>query len=432
MNSNVTAHLSKRLVYKKGDYIFKKGDPRDDAYIIVEGSVAIITTSLSGAEEVGSMLSAGDIFGEMALMEQGERTAAARAVADTEVYAISREVIKERMAGMDPVISTLFALLVDRYRKTRIYIPESAELPDPERVVQHLKEMAGKDRGEGAPMPDESNDPLPEILEGLRPNGQDAIEELGMEQKISDGLKYGEFVPWLQPILDLASEEIVGFEALARWEKKDGTIIMPYEFIPAAERLNMVQHIDYSIFDHMCATIRRCMDESAFGNGPFISVNLSGVHFTDETVVGVLKETLEEHKIPPKHIKFEITESALMTDSKNAQIILSKLKDLGVGIALDDFGTGYSSLNYLHKFPIDTIKIDRSFVSQITNEKRSMDIIKAIVAMADSFKIDVVAEGIEKKVEMQLLESVGCQMGQGYYFGRPAPQKEALKLLRDR
>ena len=120
MNSNVTAHLSKRLVYKKGDYIFKKGDPRDDAYIIVEGSVAIITTSLSGAEEVGSMLSAGDIFGEMALMEQGERTAAARVVADTEVYAISREVIKERMAGMDPVISTLFALLVDRYRKTRI------------------------------------------------------------------------------------------------------------------------------------------------------------------------------------------------------------------------------------------------------------------------------------------------------------------------
>ena len=132
------------------------------------------------------------------------------------------------------------------------------------------------------------------------------------------------------------------------------------------------------------------------------------------------------------HVKFEITETVLIKDPEHTQPIVSSLKDLGVSIALDDFGTGYSSLNYLNKFPIDTLKIDRSFVSQIEHDKRSMDIIKAIVAMAHSFKMDVVAEGIEKKIEMAMLESAGCQMGQGFYFGRPAPCDEALTILKQR
>ena len=134
--------ISQHLSFKKGDYIFKKGDMRDHAFIIIDGSVAIITQSHTGAESIGSMLSAGDIFGEMALMEPGVRTAAARATADTDVYAISRAGVKERISGMDPIISTLFSLLIDRYRKTRIYLPESADLPDPEHVIQHLRNLA--------------------------------------------------------------------------------------------------------------------------------------------------------------------------------------------------------------------------------------------------------------------------------------------------
>lgn len=420
--SNVIEHLSKRLTFKKGEYIFKKGMPRDDAFIIVDGNVAIITSSVSGAEQIASMLSEGDIFGEMALMEPGERTAAARAVADTEVYAISRAAIKDRMTNLDPVLGTLFALLVDRYRKTRIYIPESAELPDPEQVVAHLKKMAEQDRQTG------KIEVVPEILVDLGNHNMEAIQELGLEQKISEGLKNDEFKPFLQPIYEMKKQKVIGYEALARWLRKDGEMIPPFEFIPAAERLNMIHHIDFAIFDQVCELAKQCQDRLRPGDTmPFFSINLSGKHFEDDILPGVVKSTIEDYGVDISALRFEVTESALIKDPERAKRLLTQLKDMGAAIALDDFGTGYSSLSYLHKFPIDTIKIDRSFVMQIRSETKSVDIIKAIVAIAESFKIDVIAEGIESEVEMHTLRSIGCHIGQGYYFGRPAPADEAIE-----
>lgn len=423
MNTPLTDHLSKRLHFKKGEYIFKRGDQRDDAFIIVEGSVAIISNTPSGAEEIGSMLSEGDIFGEMALMEPGARTAAARAVADTEVYAISREAIKERMTGLDPVLSILFALLVDRYRKTRIYIPESADLPDPESVLAHLKEVANKERS------GETVSTSGGIFGDIDHQRQEALNELGMEQKINNALKTDQFVPWLQPILALENQKIIGFEALARWIKPNSDLVPPFEFIPAAERLGLVQHIDFTILDKVAIILEECEKSLIDDQIPYIGVNLSGHHFEDEVVVGMVKAALKEHKINPKNIRFEITESALIKDPSSAKTILGKLKDLGATIALDDFGTGYSSLSYLHQFPIDAIKIDRSFVSQLKSDTKSVDIIKAIVGIADSFKVEVIAEGIESEIEMHTLRSIGCHYGQGFFFGKPAPKEEVLSSL---
>ncbi|MAS86654.1 MAG: cyclic nucleotide-binding protein [Micavibrio sp.] len=416
--------ISQHLSFKKGDYIFKKGDMRDHAFIIIDGSVAIITQSHTGAESIGSMLSAGDIFGEMALMEPGVRTAAARATADTDVYAISRAGVKERISGMDPIISTLFSLLIDRYRKTRIYLPESADLPDPEHVIQHLRNLAQLEKDIEAPTPETISH---EIFGNIAHQRKSALEELDMEQKIINALRYDEMKAWLQPVVDIQTKKpkVIGFEALVRWHDRDGNIIMPFEFLPFAERLQMIGSIDYAILDQACAFIHQWKKKKLF-----VSTNLSGLHFKDESIVGMIEKILEDQQADPANLKVEVTETSLIDDPDQAQAILFKLKDLGVQIALDDFGTGYSSLSYLHKFPIDVLKIDRSFVSRLTHDKRSVDIIRAIVTMAQGFQMQVIAEGIETEAELTMIRDIGCPMAQGYYFGKAMPFDQAEVLVK--
>jgi EAL domain-containing protein (putative c-di-GMP-specific phosphodiesterase class I) len=164
-------------------------------------------------------------------------------------------------------------------------------------------------------------------------------------------------------------------------------------------------------------------------DGFFISVNLSGVDFGTLDVIQNVRSALVDSGVDPKHIQLEITESALIGDPERAEQILKGLKALGVSIALDDFGTGYSSLGYLHRFPIDTIKIDRSFVSQIQNAPRSVDIIRAIVGLARNFKLGLVAEGIETEQDFVTIHALGVDMGQGYLLGRPMPVGEAVDFM---
>tara|TARA_Y100001001_G_scaffold160490_1_gene183209 strand:+ start:132 stop:1574 length:1443 start_codon:yes stop_codon:yes gene_type:complete len=412
-------HLSRKRLYKSGTRIFEKGDLRSDAYIIVEGKVEIITLR-DGKEVVGATLGAGEIFGEMALLEGGTRTAAARAAEDTEVFAISRQVLRERMTGIDPIVGMLMSLLIDRYRKARMYVPESVEIPNADVILDRLKEATG-DQKENLSQEDYLEKGLvPEILEDLAFQRRIAFKELEMEQRLREAIDRDEFSPRLQPIVSLEDGCVRGFETLIRWEDPVEGLISPASFIPVAERVNMVHHLDQSMLRQACRLVPE-LKKMAEGrlDDLFVSVNLSGINFEDGNLVEVIDNIIKDSGTDPRHIKLEITESALIADPANAQEILDGLKNLGVAIALDDFGTGYSSLGYLHKFPIDSIKIDRSFVSQIQHENKSVDIINAIIGLADSFKMNVIAEGIEDMHDWNVLNNIGCEMGQGYLFGRP-------------
>jgi EAL domain-containing protein (putative c-di-GMP-specific phosphodiesterase class I) len=162
-----------------------------------------------------------------------------------------------------------------------------------------------------------------------------------------------------------------------------------------------------------------------------VSVNLSGVHFDGDALASRVENILKNGKADPSQIVLEITESALMGDPAVAEKALRDLRALGLRIALDDFGTGYSSLSYLHRFPIDILKIDRAFVQDINQNRKSMDVVRAIVSLAQTFHLDIVGEGVESDAEISALSGLGCGYGQGYFFSKPLPQEKALEFVKE-
>jgi len=380
-----------------GHILFKYGEQRGDAYLIDSGAVEIV-------REDGTVLCTlgpGEIFGEMALIDDGARTATARTAALSDLFVIPREALQNRLNGLDPIMSLLMHILVDRYRRSRIDIPEAMQHDQPQNVTRDIQKQ--KDA---------------------------ALKELRITEDIRRGLEFDEFIPVFQPILKFPERKVVGFEALIRWQHPDKGFLTPNYFIPAAERSGIIREMDTMMLREVCRVMPDFLKRlGANANDFFISVNLSGVDFETLDVIQHVRAALVDTGVDPRFINLEITESALIGDPDRAEQVLHGLKALGVSIALDDFGTGYSSLGYLHRFPIDTLKIDRSFVSQVQNAPRSLDIIRAIVGLAGNFKLDIVAEGIETEQDATTIIALGVGMGQGYLFGKPMAMGEALDVL---
>jgi len=403
--------MARYQTFPAGTKIFEKKKPRDCAYIIDTGRVEI-TDVMEGSGNFH--LGPGEIFGETALIDDGPRTASAIAVEETSVFLIPRKVIENRLEGLDPLISLFIALLIERYKVTRIYLPESIKQEESDNLIEKIKKSKG--------MPAK----LLTILDAQEQK-QIALQELQMEQELRGALAEKQFIPFLQPILDLKTREVIGFEALIRWQHPERGIVGPFEFVPTAERTNVVQLLDTMMLEKACENVGRLIQ--AAGKDIFISVNLSGINFGTIDIVQTVKDVLRQYKTDPSHIRLEITESALIDDPSQAEEVLQGLKELGLCIALDDFGTGYSSLSYLHKFSIDTIKIDRAFITNIDQEQKSLDIVKAISGLARTFKLKTVAEGIERDEEALALSAIGCDMAQGYLFGKPMALSDAEELL---
>lgn len=383
-----------------GEEVFHQGDKRDYAYLLADGEIEILH-HINGEEIVKDVLGPGELFGEMALMEDGPRTATARAKTKATLFVIPKGIIHDRLELLDPVVGSLFALLIDRYRHARLW-----EKPRLQRVIGDRHEM----------------DVDSKLIAQLKLFQERAIDELNTEDRISQAITNQEFLAHLQPIVSLHDQSITGFETLIRWNDPTKGLVSPDQFIPVAERTNLVQHLDRMMLNN-ASDLLPALSE-LIGEKIFISVNFSGASFIDEDVVANVREALDTHNIDAENIKLEITESALIDDPDNARKTLSKLKDLGVTIALDDFGTGYSSLSYLHRFPIDSIKIDKSFIQDMHNDAKSKEVVQAIVNMAEIFDLDVIAEGIEDVSDIPVLIHMGCEMGQGYAFGKPLDPAE--------
>jgi predicted signal transduction protein with EAL and GGDEF domain len=247
-----------------------------------------------------------------------------------------------------------------------------------------------------------------------------AIRRLETERALREALGGSELRLLFQPIVSIPEGALIGCEALLRWERPGVGLVAPGDFIPLAEDTGLIVPIGAWVLSETC---RQALPLIALaGDRPFgVCLNLSARQLTEPGLVEMVRDALAETGFPAHRLCLEITESALMRDPRAALPILNDLKSLDVRLAVDDFGTGYSSLSYLKRFPVDVLKIDRSFVEGIATGHDDEAIAQAVLALGRSLRLDVVAEGIETAAQLQALHELGCVRGQGYLFGRPAP-----------
>jgi EAL domain-containing protein (putative c-di-GMP-specific phosphodiesterase class I) len=257
---------------------------------------------------------------------------------------------------------------------------------------------------------------------------EETLQRVELENDLRRALERDELRLHYQPLVDLASERIVGLEALVRWEHPTRGLVPPLSFIPLAEETGLIIPIGRWVLETACRQARRWLDE--LPESPLVmSVNLSARQFGQPTLVEDIAATLAATGLPADRLELEITESVLLSESEDNATALRAIRDLGVGLVLDDFGTGYSSLSYLRRLPLDTIKIDRSFVDGIDDDNSNLPIVQAVIALAHGLGIEVVAEGIETAGQLARLRELVCDRGQGYYYARPQPPEALAALL---
>ena len=256
-----------------------------------------------------------------------------------------------------------------------------------------------------------------------------AVASLRLETDLRKAIERQEFQNFYQPIVSLATGRIVGFEALVRWQHPDRGLVLPGDFILAAEESGMIVSIGQWVLREACRQMRAWQAQFPITAPWMISVNLSTKQFKQPDLVQQIEEILRETGLESDSLKLEITESLIMDSVDSATAMLSQLKALGIQLSMDDFGTGYSSLSYLHQFPMDTLKVDRSFVSRMATNGQGTDIAHTIVILAHQLGLDVVAEGVETAEQLDQLRSLGCEYAQGYYFSRPVSGDKAEALI---
>jgi diguanylate cyclase (GGDEF)-like protein/PAS domain S-box-containing protein len=253
-----------------------------------------------------------------------------------------------------------------------------------------------------------------------------AVARQSIEEELGRALERQEFALHYQPKIDLLTGKLTGAEALLRWTPKRGPV-SPAEFIPVAEDCGLILPIGQWVLREACRQARVWVDA---GLPPVtMAVNISAVQFRNENFLDDVFAILKETGLDPRFLELELTESVLMKHAESAESVLRTLRTTGVQVAIDDFGTGYSSLSYLRKFPIDALKIDQSFVRQITTVPDETIIVKAVISMGRSLKLRVVAEGVETQEQLAFLQAHQCDEAQGYYFSRPVPPEQFAKLL---
>jgi diguanylate cyclase (GGDEF)-like protein/PAS domain S-box-containing protein len=256
-----------------------------------------------------------------------------------------------------------------------------------------------------------------------------AMELLQIETDLRRALTRKEFFLNYQPIVSLETGRVLSFEALVRWRHPERGLVGPGDFIPVAEETGLIVPLGLWVLNEACGQMREWQREGLADESVTISVNLSSRQFSQADLIEQISSALRESGLRAGNLKLEITESMVMENIDTAIDMLTQLRGLGVGLSIDDFGTGYSSLSYLHRFPIDTLKIDRSFVTQMTDNSENAEIVRTIVTLARSLGMAVVAEGVETADQLRQLGDLGCDYGQGYLFSRPVGAGQAAALL---
>jgi EAL domain-containing protein (putative c-di-GMP-specific phosphodiesterase class I) len=386
-----------RKRFTRGEVIFRERDVATEAFIIESGRVEI-STDVGIERKVLAVLGPGEMFGEMAALDGTERSATAMALQDTELTLIVHEQLRSRVEAAEPILRLLLRVILNRFRHEQS-------------LFRHM--------GNG----EASLDPAVEAeLSRL------AIDKIKLESELRGALARQELAVHYQPIVRLSRGDTAGFEALLRWRHPELGCIPPDKFIGLAEETALIVPIGGFVLARACRDLVRFQER--LGREILMSVNVSGRQFAEPSFLTELERVIEETGVNPRSLKLEITEGVLMDHRSGPLGWIESCKKLGTSIAIDDFGTGFSSLSYLASYPIDTLKIDRSFVRAMGGDPRSLKIVRAINQLAHGIGLDVVAEGIEDDRQRSELLRMGCELGQGFLFSRAVPFEEAVEGAR--
>ncbi len=374
-----------RIELKPGEVLFREGDPPDCAFLVQSGSLAITT----GPEpRLLAEVHAGELLGEMAVIDRSPRTATATAIDLCVLVPITPEQIAERLLNTDPVVRALLEGQLRRYRATLANLQGHAPI-----VVEAVSE------------------PI------------DGIGKIRLESELREALSNGGLEVRFQPLLDIERGEIAGYEALVRWNHDQRGQISPAEFIALAEETSLIVPVGEFVLE---ASLQALVQIGApRGRLPFIAINVSARQLVEDALLPQLLQRLRAHAIQPAQIKIEITESRQL-DYVRVAAMMRSAREAGVRVALDDFGTGYSNLQHMHLLSFDTLKVDQAFARSMLEDPRARRIVEAIVSMAHGLGADVVVEGIEHEAQLVVLRELGCRYAQGWLVGRPMGLEELL------
>jgi len=262
------------------------------------------------------------------------------------------------------------------------------------------------------------------FVPGMKPAAHPRAQ---MEGELRDALRRGELELHYQPKIDVLSGAIHSAEALIRWRHPERGLVSPAEFIPLAEESGLIGPIGEWVVREACRQTRKWQDEGLASIR--VAVNLSPSQFRHGNLLGTMRQALDDAGLDPRYLEVELTESTVMSDAEGSVRILEHLSQMGVLVSVDDFGTGYSSMSYLRRFPVDILKIDRTFINEIVSRPDDASIVSAIVSLAHSLRLKVVAEGVETREQLDFLKTLGCDQYQGYYFSPAVPPQQFALLL---
>lgn len=394
---------SSQKFFKAGDIIMRQGERGECAYIIEDGRVEIIIEKSNGKDQSVGTRGPGAMIGEMAIVDKAPRTATIKALEDCNLLEITQEDFSRRLSSADPVLRMTAQVILTRYRDTLA-----------------RADITGENR----------TWPPTEAVELSYTEQSNAIEKIKIANDFKEGLEKNEISLHYQPIIDIQNKKIVGFEALMRWDHAQRGFISPGLFIPIIEDNGMIVEASKWALKESLDALKRIESRAGYDRELFMSVNFSSTDFAAEDFVDCLYNTISKSDVDPRQLHIEITERLLMNQPDNAKDTLDMCCKAGIGISIDDFGTGYSSLSYLHYFPIGTLKIDRSFVSQMHQDESAMELVRSIISLGKNMKMKIIAEGVESRKEGLKLRELGCDMAQGYYFSKPMSEKDVTEFVK--
>ncbi len=388
--------------YESGEVIMRQGESGQSAYIIEKGRVEIRIEKEDGTSIVVSTRGAGAIIGEMSLIDSAPRTATVVAIENCELLELTKDDFTRRLDSSDPVLRMTMQVILTRYRDTLMRADirqDPNEWPAVESIEREYLEKTG------------------------------AIDKIRISNEFIEALSNNEIQLHYQPIVNLSVGDIYGFEALMRWFHPEKGFISPGIFIPIIEDNGLIVEASKWAFRESCNALKRIQGQTGYHNKLNMSVNFSSTDFSSDDFLDNIYKTISETDVRAENIHLEITERLLMNQPAQAKETLDMCRKAGMGISIDDFGTGYSSLSYLHAFPINTLKIDQSFVRDMHENANSQALVKSIIALGKNLDMSVVAEGVEKIEEAKLLQSMGCDYAQGYFFAKPMSEEDVVKSV---
>ncbi len=388
--------------FKRADVIMRQGDVGDIAYIIEKGKVEITIIQDDGRELNVGTRGEGAMIGEMSLIDNAPRTATITAIEDCELLQISKEDFSRRLAAADPVLRMTMQVIMTRYRDTlmRADIKQDREYTS---AVEHLER------------------------EYLDKN--DAVDKIRIANEFKDALGTDQVSLHYQPLVDLHTGDIYGFEALMRWMHPERGFISPAIFIPILEDNGHILEASKWAFREACSALKRIQGRTGYHRELDMSINFSSEDFSSPDFIENIYTTLSETDVKAENIHLEITERLLMLQPSTARDVLDMCRKAGMNISIDDFGTGYSSLSYLHAFPINTLKIDQSFVRDMHKNESSLELVRSIISLGQNLKMSIIAEGVEQIEEAHLLRDMGCHYAQGYFFAKPMTESDVIEAV---